>query len=35
MMPQYVKGNRTATLYSTPEDMLSFQRTFPTFLTVL
>ena len=35
MVPQYVKGNRTAVLYSTPEDILPFQRTFLTFLTVL
>jgi len=34
MVPQYVKRNRTAVLYSTPEDILSFQRTFLTFLTV-
>jgi hypothetical protein len=35
MVSQYVKGNRAAVLYSTPEDILLFQRTFPTFLTVL
>jgi hypothetical protein len=35
VVPQYVKRNKMAVLYSTPEDILSFQITFLTFLTVL
>lgn len=35
VVPDYVQRNRMAVLYSTPEDILSSQRTFLAFLAVL